>query len=170
MADQTFDAAIVGGGTRALFLAMYLAKYANMSVGIFERRHEIGGGLATEEIAAPGFRGNTHASIQLPWYYLPVWRDFPEFWAYGAKIDQYTVSDGAIFRDNQTCLAICSDKHDPSQEPTARELARFSERAADKWLKLRKPWEEPGKEDPESLYEQWKIVNQKTSEIPRKSA
>ncbi len=79
MPDETFDAVIVGGGTKALFLAMYLTKYAEMSVGIFERRHEIGGCLATEEIAAPGFRGNTHASIQLPWYYLPLWRDWPEF-------------------------------------------------------------------------------------------
>jgi phytoene dehydrogenase-like protein len=143
MADRAFDAVIVGGGTKALFLAMYLSKYADLSVGVFERRHEIGGALATEEIAAPGFRGNTHASIQLPWYYLPLWRDFPEFWDYGAKIDQYTVSDGAIFRNNQTCLAIYSDKHDPSQERTARELARFSERDADKWLKLRKLWLSP---------------------------
>jgi len=37
MADETFDAVIVGGGTKALFLAMYLVKYAGMSVGIFER-------------------------------------------------------------------------------------------------------------------------------------
>ena len=120
MADKTFDAVIVGAGAKGLFLAMYLTKYANMSVGIFERRHEIGGALATEEIAAPGFRGNTHATIQLPLYYLPIWRDFPEFWEYGAEIDQYTVSDGAIFENNQTCLAIYSDKHDPYQEKTAK--------------------------------------------------
>lgn len=31
MADETFDAVIVGGGTKALFLAMYLVKYAGMS-------------------------------------------------------------------------------------------------------------------------------------------
>jgi phytoene dehydrogenase-like protein len=136
MPDKTFDAVIIGGGTKGLFLAMYLTKYANMSVGIFERRHEIGGGLATEEIAAPGFRGNTHASIQLPWYYLPLWRDFPEFWDYGAKIDQYLVSEGAVFRNNQTCLAIYSHKDDPTQERTAKEIARFSERDADRWVKL----------------------------------
>jgi phytoene dehydrogenase-like protein len=65
MAEETFDVVIIGGGNKALFLAMYLIKYANLSVGIFERRHEIGGCLATEEIAAPGFRGNTHATIQL---------------------------------------------------------------------------------------------------------
>ena len=57
MADKTFDAVIVGGGNKALLLALYLIKYGGMSVGIFERRHEIGGCLATEELSAPGFRG-----------------------------------------------------------------------------------------------------------------
>ena len=140
MPDETFDAVIIGGGPKALYLAMYLVKYAGMSVGIFERRHELGGGLATEEIAAPGFRGNTHAAIQLPWYYLPLYRDFPEFWDYGAQLDQHLCSDGAVFRNNQTCLAIYSDKHDMSQERTAKEIARFSEKDAEKWLKLRKVW------------------------------
>ena len=140
MADESFDAVIVGGGTKALFLAMYLAKYGGMSVGIFERRHEIGGCLATEETSAPGFRGNTHATIILPWYYAPVWRDFPEFWDYGAQIDQYTCSNGGIFRKNETCLGIYSEKHDPTQECTAKEIARFSERDAEKWLKLWRLW------------------------------
>ena len=102
MADLTFDAVICGGGNKALMLAMYLAKYAGMSVGIFERRHEIGGGLATEETSAPGFRGNTHANIMLPWYYAPLYRDFPEFWEYGGQIDQYLCSDGAIFMDTES--------------------------------------------------------------------
>ena len=140
MADETFDAVIVGGGNKALFVAMYLQKYAGMSVGIFERRHEIGGCLATEEIAAPGFRGNTHATIQLPFYYLPLWRDFPEFWDYGAKIDQHLCSDGAVFRKDQTCLAIYSEKYDMNQERTAQEIARFSEKDAEKWLRMRKMW------------------------------
>ena len=136
MPDLTFDAVICGGGNKALLLAMYLAKYGDMSVGIFERRHEIGGGLATEETAAPGFRGNTHANIILPWYYAPVWRDFPEFWDYGAQYDQYLVSDGAVFKNNNTCLAIYSLKHDPSQEKTAREIARFSKKDADNGSRL----------------------------------
>ena len=140
MADETFDAVIVGGGNKALFVAMYLQKYAGMSVGIFERRHEIGGCLATEEIAAPGFRGNTHATIQLPFYYLPLWRDFPEFWDYGAKIDQHLCSDGAVFRKDQTCLAIYSEKYDMNQERTAQEISRFSAKDAEKWLRLRKMW------------------------------
>jgi phytoene dehydrogenase-like protein len=136
MPDLTFDAVVCGGGNKALLLAMYLTKYAGMSVGIFERRHEIGGGLATEEIAAPGFRGNTHANIILPWYYAPIWRDFPEFWDYGAQWDQYLCSDGAVFANDNSCLTIYSEKEDPTQERTAREIARFSGKDAEKWLKL----------------------------------
>ncbi|MCP4614021.1 MAG: NAD(P)-binding protein, partial [Planctomycetes bacterium] len=130
MSDESFDAVIIGGGNKALFLAMYLIKYAGMSVGIFERRHEIGGCLATEELSAPGFRGNTHANIILPVYYAPIYRDFPEFWDYGSQWEQYLCSEGGAFANNETCLAIYSIKHDPSQERTARELARFSEKDA----------------------------------------
>jgi len=140
MPDATFDAVIVGGGNKALLLAMYLIKYGGMSVGIFERRHEIGGCLATEEISAPGFRGNTHANIILPWYFTAIWRDFPEFWDYGAQIDQHVLGDGTIFRNNQTCLGIYSEKHDPTQERTAKEIARFSERDAEKWFKVWDLW------------------------------
>ncbi len=140
MADETFDAVIVGGGNKALFLAMYLIKYANMSVGIFERRHEIGGCLATEEIAAPGFRGNTHATIQLPFYYLPLWRDFPEFWDYGAKLDHHICSSGASFIKEQNCLGIYSEMYDMDQTRTAQEIERFSKKDAEKWLKMRKLW------------------------------
>jgi len=136
MADKTFDAVIVGGGNKALLLAMYLIRYGGMSVGIFERRHEIGGCLATEELSAPGFRGNTHANIILPWYYAPVWRDFPEFWDYGAQWEQHTCSDGFVFKDKANCLAIYSVKHDPTQERTANEIARFSTKDAETWRKL----------------------------------
>jgi len=136
MPDESFDAVIIGGGNKALLLAMYLIKYGGMSVGIFERRHEIGGCLATEETSAPGFRGNTHANIILPIYYVPIYRDFPEFWDYGAQWEQYLCADGAAFANNETCLAIYSMKHDPTQERTAKEIARFSEQDAEKYLKL----------------------------------
>jgi phytoene dehydrogenase-like protein len=117
---------------------MYLSKYAGMSVGIFERRHEIGGGLATEEIAAPGFRGNTHANMAVHTHWLPIYRDFPEFWEYGGRVDQYRVSNAASFLNNGTCITIYSEKVDPTQEKTAAQIARFSEKDADKWLKI---WE-----------------------------
>ncbi len=136
MADKSFDAVIVGGGNKALLLAMYLIKYGGMSVGIFERRHEIGGCCATEELAAPGFRGNTHANMILPWYYLPIFRDFPNFWEYGAQWDQHLSCDGMVFRDKEECLALYSHKHDPNQERSAAEIARFSQKDAETWLKV----------------------------------
>ena len=136
MADETFDAVIVGGGTKALFLAMYLLKYGGMSVGIFEDRHELGGCLGTEEIAAPGFRSNVCATMTFPFYHLPLYRDFPGFWDYGAQWEQYLVADGAVFRNNNTCIALYSQKFDPTQERTAKEIARFSEKDADSWLRL----------------------------------
>lgn len=136
MPDLTFDAVVCGGGNKGLMLAMYLSKYAGMSVGIFERRHEIGGGLATEETAAPGFRGNTHANLILPWYYAPLYRDFPDFWDYGGQYDQYLVSDGAVFKNNGKCLAIYSLKADPTGEKTAKEIAKFSQSDAERWPKV----------------------------------
>jgi beta-carotene ketolase (CrtO type) len=136
MADKAYDAVIVGGGNKGLLLAMYLVKYGGMSVGVFERRHEIGGCCATEELSAPGFLGNTHANMILPWYFLPVLRDFPEFWDYGAQWEQHLSSAGMAFRDKENCLALYSHKHDPDQERSAREIARFSERDAETWLKM----------------------------------
>ncbi len=136
MPDESFDAVIIGGGNKALFLAMYLIKYGGMSVGIFERRHEIGGCLSTEEVSAPGFRSNTHANIIMPLFYTPIYRDFPEFWDRGAQWEQHLCSEGAAFANNDTCLTIYSVKHDPTQERTAKEIARFSERDAEKWIKL----------------------------------
>jgi len=83
MADLTFDAVICGGGNKALMLAMYLSKYAGMSVGIFER---------DTRSAGPGHRRDLGPRIpwQHPrqhnaaWYYAPLWRDFPEFWSTAA--------------------------------------------------------------------------------------
>ena len=134
MPDATYDAVIIGGGNKGLALAMYLQRYGGMDVGIFERRHEAGGGWATEESAAPGFLSNSHATYVILWmHYLVVQRDFPEF--DGADLDMHTINNSAIFRDKQTCLGLYSTKHDPTQERTAREIARFSERDAELWLK-----------------------------------
>ena len=135
MPDETYDAVIVGGGNKGLAVAMWLARYGGLSVGIFESRHEVGGCWASEENAAPGFISNTHAQmIFLPQHWPAAWRDFPEFEDYGCKVDMHVINNSGIFRDSGKCLGIYSVKHDPTQERTAREIARFSERDADLWL------------------------------------
>ena len=79
MADKSFDAIIIGGGNKGLITAMYLSKYGGMDVGIFERRHELGGGWSSEESAAPGFITNTHAVNINNYWKIALERDFPDF-------------------------------------------------------------------------------------------
>jgi len=57
------------------------------------------------------------------------------------QLDQYPVSDGAVFLNNNTCLTIYSEKEDPNQEKTAREISRFSRKDAETWLKWWKLWQ-----------------------------
>lgn len=136
MPDKSFDAVIIGGGNKGLFTAMYLAKYGGMDVGIFERRHELGGGLSSQESPAPGFIGDTHASTLFEWYYEPVEEDFPDFVEKGGKMTHYPTTYGIITKEDQKFFGIYHHSVDPTGEKTARELARFSERDAETYLKL----------------------------------
>ncbi len=142
MGDKSFDAIVIGGGNKGLVTAMYLQRYGGMKVGIFERRHEVGGAWASEEAACPGFIGNTHATTVADWYTMLLEEDFPEFRERGFKWIPYLVATGAIFREDHTCFAVYSENQDPSQEKTAREFERFSKRDADTWLRLWRYWKE----------------------------
>jgi phytoene dehydrogenase-like protein len=52
-----FDALVIGAGHNGLTCACYLAK-SGLKVGVFERRHIVGGTAVTEEFH-PGFRNST---------------------------------------------------------------------------------------------------------------
>jgi uncharacterized protein with NAD-binding domain and iron-sulfur cluster len=54
-----YDVVIVGGGHNGLTTGCYLAK-AGQRVLVLEARDVVGGGCATKEVAAPGFRHNFH--------------------------------------------------------------------------------------------------------------
>jgi phytoene dehydrogenase-like protein len=69
-----FDVIVVGAGHNGLTLAAYLAK-AGLSVGVFERRSVVGGGLCTEEPLFPGFLHNMHANFHLWPDFAPAWDD-----------------------------------------------------------------------------------------------
>jgi phytoene dehydrogenase-like protein len=135
MADKAFDAVVVGGGVKGIVAAMYLAKYGGMSVGIFERRHELGGGWSSEEIAAPGFIHNTNSTMHSEFYWTPLVRDF-NIEEKGLRFAHYRINFGMIFHEDQKCTSIYSKHYDPNQELTAKEIAKFSERDAEKYLRL----------------------------------
>ena len=143
MADKSFDAIIIGGGNKGLVLAMYLAKYGNMDVGIFERRHELGGGWSSEESAAPGFITDTHATHMAKFYHEPImsW-DFPEFHEKAGKWIPYDVAHGSIFSEDNSSLAFYGFETDPDQTKTAGQIARFSRKDADTWLHWYKQFKE----------------------------
>ena len=144
MADMSFDAVIVGGGNKGLVTAMYLTKFGGLSVGIFDARHELGGGWSSEEMA-PGFIANTHSTYHCGFYHLPVYEDIPEFREYGARYAPSDVAHGVIFAEDDSCLLSYDRWSDPTQEKTAKEIARFSPKDAETWLylwdKCQKYWE-----------------------------
>lgn len=62
-----FDVIVMGAGHNALVTAAYAAK-AGLKVGVFERRHIVGGAVSTEELV-PGYRfdygGSAHILIRM---------------------------------------------------------------------------------------------------------
>jgi len=139
MADAAYDAVIVGGGTKSMVTAIYLAKYAGMSVGVFEERRELCEGLTSEQGVVPGFTADYHASLITSYNFEPVLGDFPDFEEKGGKVIQGPGNIGAINVEDQSCWVMYNYKVDPNQERTAKGLAQFAtERDAETYLKL---WE-----------------------------
>ena len=69
-----FHIIVIGAGHNRLTLAAYLAK-AGLSVGVFESREVVGGGLCTEQPLFPGFLHNMHSNFHLWPDYAPAWND-----------------------------------------------------------------------------------------------
>jgi len=145
MADKSFDVIIVGGGNKGLVASMYLAKFGGMNVGIFEERHELGGGWSSEE-PVPGFVANTCSTEHFPHYHIPVKEDIPEFVEYGCRYAHTPIGADLIFLEDHSCICFYSsfEDVDPTQEKTAKGIARFSEKDAETWLwmvdKFNKKW------------------------------
>jgi len=138
--DATFDAVVVGGGNKGLVTAMYLAKYGGMSIGIFERLHELGGGWCNEE-PAPGFVGDVCSTEIWPWYHQPLKMDFPDFEEKGARIVYGKASQGGAYLEDDSCLLFYHPNYDPTRERTAKSIASFSERDAELYMKLWGLWQ-----------------------------
>src|SRR4030042_3654153 len=108
-----------------------------MKVCIFERMHELGGAWCSIERRAPGFIGDTHSSTMSDWYFLPLLYDYPKFEEYGAKFFGYKVGLAQVIKSKpEDSLIIYSYFEDHSGEKSAKEIARFSERDAEAFLKF----------------------------------
>ena len=128
MADASFDAVIIGAGHNGLALGCYLAK-SGWSVGIFEKRHEEGGGLCTEELTRPGFLHNVHSNYHTLVGVSPVYEDLNLF-EHGLKYVHPPTQMGSVFKDG-TALTIHTDMN-----KTYESMARFSQKDADTWMRL----------------------------------
>jgi len=99
---ERYDVVIIGGGPNGLGIAAYLAK-AGLKVILLERRGEIGGGLATEEVLYPLHYANTHAIYHMMVEYMPVFKDF-DLDKRGLLWIGPNAQAGMIFKDKSSIL------------------------------------------------------------------
>lgn len=147
MADKSYDIVIVGAGNKVSVTAMYLTKYGGMSVGLFEDRHEAMTGWCGEDIPAPGCLMNqcSHYHVDAINYHKPLWEDIPEWKEYGAQYNVPRLSLAFIDKDEDCWCGFYSMSYDPTQEKTAKLIARYSQKDAETWLwlcdKINKYWQ-----------------------------
>ena len=80
-------------------------------------------------------------------YHIPVYQDFPEWKEYGARYAYTKASVGTCFKEDDSCFIqyTAFEDVDPTQEKTAAEIARYSQKDADTylylWKKYKQYWE-----------------------------
>lgn len=126
MARLNYDVVVIGAGPNGLTTAAYLAK-AGLRVFVAEKRYEIGGGLATEEVTRPGFWHNTHAVYHMMAEYAPIVPDLELSTAYDLNFIYPAVQFACLFSDNES-ICLYSDV-----ERTCESIARFSKKDADSY-------------------------------------
>lgn len=138
MADAAYDAIVIGGGSKGMVLGMYLAKYGGLKVGMFEDRHELGGGCESIENSAPGFIANTHSFFHAPKLYHGLTEeDFPEYVEYGGvNLAAPVMGVVSLFGEDDTATGTFTVTNDPTQQKTAEIMGRFSKRDGEFWLKF----------------------------------
>ncbi|MDX2242881.1 MAG: NAD(P)/FAD-dependent oxidoreductase [Leptolyngbyaceae cyanobacterium bins.302] len=133
---QAFDIVIIGAGHNGLTCAAYLLK-AGYSVLLLEKRSVPGGGATTEEIMpeeAPGFNFN-RCAIDHEFIHLgPVVEEL-ELTKYGLE---YLYCDPVVFCPHPDGKYFLAHK---SVEKTCAEIARYSQRDAEKYAEFVDFWQ-----------------------------
>jgi phytoene dehydrogenase-like protein len=136
--ESEWDVVVIGAGPNGLMTAAYLAR-AGLKVALIERRYEIGGGLATEEILFPGYYSNIHAVYHMMTDFMPVLRDFDltEHGVVWIKPNQQT---SMVFEDG-TSLQLTR-----MLEDTVDSIHKFSTRDAVAFGEIMRTWRKLSRE------------------------
>lgn len=129
------DCVVIGGGPNGLIAGAYLSK-CRLRVVLCERRYEIGGGLATEEILFPSNYSNVHAVYHMMVDYMPPIRDFnlEEYMLYWI---QPNIQTSIIFKDGTSLILgkMLQDSKDSVSKFSVREGEKF-EKTMRKWRRF----------------------------------
>src|SRR5918992_420792 len=132
---QETDVVVAGAGHNSLIAAAYLAK-AGFSVLVVEARDVAGGNTVTEELTLPGFKHDSCSSAHILIQSNPLMRnDELGLDRYGLR---YVFTDPALvmpFEDGSS-ITMWRDRN-----RTAAELARFSRRDGDAYLRMLDEWD-----------------------------
>jgi phytoene dehydrogenase-like protein len=138
---QECDGIIIGAGPNGLALGSYLVK-AGLKVLLLERRYEIGGGLATEQVTVPGLLHDTHAIYHMMVEYAPPLKDlgldktYDLEWIYPDLQVVMPFSDGtylALYKDIERSYESIK-KFSTKDAESFLDFAKWSQQAMDLFL------------------------------------
>src|SRR5262245_30393630 len=123
-----YEAIVIGAGHNGFTCACYLAR-AGLKVQVLERHKTFGGMTVSEELAAPGFLSNVHASDYLVAKLTPAPEEL-QLTRHGLELITPDPNWAQIFPDGRV-FTIGRDLNE-----TARSMAAFSRADADAWRAL----------------------------------